>query len=200
MSDNPQSIILQPASYIQRLAVDELFSSRQSLEVELGAGDGSFLTAWAALNPTRNFLAVERLLGRMCKAERKARRADLKNVRLLRIEAAYFLEYLLPPASVAALHVYFPDPWPKRKHHRHRLINAHFAATAARALAPGGVIHLRTDDQSYFAQMRQVFAGNPAFEFVATPRELQSVLTDFERGFQKKGISTLSASYRLAPK
>src|SRR5687768_6077179 len=136
-------IIVQPASYVEKLPLRDLFVTDQPLEVELGAGDGSFLLAWATQNPSRNFLAVERLLGRLRKAERKVRRAGLPNVRLLRIEAGYFLEYMLPARSVAAIHVYFPDPWPKRKHHRHRLINDHFTTIAANALQVGGVVYLR---------------------------------------------------------
>ena len=189
-------IIVQPASYVEKLPVRDLFATDQPLEVELGAGDGSFLVAWAAQNRARNFLAVERLLGRLRKAERKARRAGLTNVRLLRIEAGYFLEYLLPAGSVAAIHVYFPDPWPKRKHWRHRLIDDHFTTVAATALQPGGVIYLRTDDGAYFRQMTDVFARNKAFTPVPTPPDLKVVLTDFERGFQARGVSTCRAAYR----
>src|SRR5687767_206155 len=99
MSVEEKPIIIQPSSYVERLPVHTLFSSAQELEIELGSGDGSFLAAWAALNPQRNFLGVERLLGRLRKTERKARRAGLWHLRLLRIEAGYFLEYMVPPQS-----------------------------------------------------------------------------------------------------
>src|SRR5213593_2529785 len=197
MSANAESLIVQPSSYVERLRLDELFSLRQPLEVELGTGDGSFLVEWARENPAHNFLGVERLLGRLRKAERKVKRAGLKNVRLLRIEAGYFLEYMLPARSVAALHVYFPDPWPKRKHWRHRLINDRFPGIAAVALELGAVVYLRTDDRAYFAQMTEVFDRSSAFEKAATPPELQSILTDFERDFQARGVSTQMVAYRL---
>lgn len=190
-------IILQPASYVEKLSVRDLFVTEQPLEVELGAGDGSFLAAWAAQNPAHNFLAVERLLGRLRKAERKIRRAGLENVRLLRIEAGYFLEYMLPARSVTVLHVYFPDPWPKRKHRRHRLVNEHFTTVAASVLVPGGTVYFRTDDASYFTQISAVFTGNKRFEAVPTPPELRLVLTDFERGFHARGVSTQHAAYRV---
>jgi tRNA (guanine-N7-)-methyltransferase len=193
-------LILQPSSYVDRLPLRNLFIRPQPLEVELGSGDGSFLVSWSAKNPDHNFLAVERLLGRLRKAERKIRRAALTNVRLLRIEAAYFLEYLLPLASVSALHVYFPDPWPKRKHRRHRLVNEHFTQVVATVLQPNGVIYLRTDDESYFAQMTDVFGRNQKFKAVETPPELEVVLTDFERGFQARGVNTRRAAYRLENK
>ena len=194
---NEGSIILQPASYVERLPMDRFFDAPQPLEIELGAGDGSFLVAWAGLRSERNFCGVERLLGRLRKIERKVRRAGFPHVRLLRIEAGYFLEYMVPQGSVSAIHIYFPDPWPKRKHWRHRLINDAFTEVVARALIPSGVIYLRTDDQPYYAQMKQVFERNAKFEAVATPPELRAVLTDFERGFHARGVSTLHAAYRL---
>jgi tRNA (guanine-N7-)-methyltransferase len=196
-SGNEESIVLQPESYVERLPIDTLFDAPQPLEIELGAGDGSFLVAWAAQHPGRNFLGVERLLGRLRKIERKIRRAGLLHVRLLRIEARYFLEYMVPLGIVSALHIYFPDPWPKRKHWRNRLINDAFTEVVAKALIPAGVIYLRTDDAPYFAQMQQVFDRNAKFEAVPTPPELQPVLTGFERGFHARGVSTLHTAYRL---
>src|SRR5437899_443181 len=108
----PKNLIFQPGSYVQPLDPAELFTASKRLEVELGTGDGSFLVQWAGLHPERNFLGVERLLGRLRKTNRKAGRLHLDNVRLMRIEAGYFLEYMLPSDAVSALHVYFPDPWP----------------------------------------------------------------------------------------
>ena len=191
-----ESLIFQPASYVQPLDLSQLFIAAKPLEVELGSGDGSFLVQWAGLHPDRNILAVERLLGRLRKTNRKAMRLELKNVRLIRIEAGYFLQYMLPPASVSALHVYFPDPWPKRKQRKNRLINAQFVEAAAKALVAGGRVYLRTDDGDYFDQMRSVFAGNRAFEVTETPTELRSILTDFERNFRARGVETLHAAFQ----
>src|SRR5579863_449743 len=137
------------ASIVERLDVDGMFARAQPLEVELGSGDGSFLADYAQANPDRNFLGVERLLGRLRKLDRKGLRAGLTNLRLVRLEAAYLAAYLLPASSISAVHVYFPDPWPKRKHRKNRLVNAEFAGSMGRALTPGGVIFLRTDDEDY---------------------------------------------------
>jgi tRNA (guanine-N7-)-methyltransferase len=193
----PAILIFQPESITERTNPARLFPLAQPLEVELGSGDGSFIVQWARLNPNRNFLAVERLLGRLRKIERKGQRNALTNLRLLRMEAWYVLEYLLPPASVSAVHIYFPDPWPKRKHRKNRLINEAFTETAARALAPQGVVYLRTDDADYFQQITAVFNGNPRFQSVETPKELSEVVTDFEREFHKRGVPTLRRGYQL---
>jgi tRNA (guanine-N7-)-methyltransferase len=194
---NCASLIYRPPSWVERLPLREMFERAQPLEVELGSGDGSFLAQWAAGFPGRNFLGVERLLGRLRKLDRKARRAGLANVRLLRIEAGYFLEYLLPIACVQALHVYFPDPWPKRKHRKHRLVNERFPGLAARILVPQGTVYLRTDDADYFVQMQEVFAMDQRFVACDTPNDLALVTTDFERDFQSRGIRTRRAAYRL---
>lgn len=195
-SSAPPSLIHVPESFVERLNFGTLFPTPQPLEVELGSGDGSFLAQWAKLNPQTNFFGVERLLGRLRKLDRKGRRAGLTNLRLIRVEASYFVEFLLPPESADALHIYFPDPWPKRKHRKNRLINEAFTEIAARALTADGLAYLRTDDLDYFQQMTAVFGANAKFQLVETPGELQAVLTDFERGFLARGVQTNRAAYR----
>jgi tRNA (guanine-N7-)-methyltransferase len=191
------SLIYTLPSIIERIDLARLFPADQPLEVELGSGDGSFLAEYARLRPEHNFIGVERLLGRLRKLDRKGRRAGLTNLRGVRLECSYFLEYLLPPGSAAALHIYFPDPWPKRKHHRHRLINDRFPGLARQALAPGGTVYLRTDDEDYFQQMTAVFAADPTFVPAQTPADLTALLTDFEKDFQARGVRTLRAAYRV---
>jgi len=182
---------------LERLDIEKLFPKAQPVEVELGAGDGSFLVQYAERHPDRNFVGLERLLGRLRKIDRKSRRAGLVNVLLIRLEAAYFLEFLLPPVSIDALHIYFPDPWPKRKHRKNRLIDARFTGLAAAALKPAGLVYLRTDDMDYFQQMTEVFSTASQFCLTETPAELSEVMTDFERNFHARGISTLRAAYQL---
>ena len=157
------------------------------------------ISHWAGAHPERNFIGVERLLGRLRKLDRKARRLGLPNLRLMRIEASYFIEYLLPPASVTVLHVYFPDPWPKRRHRKNRLVNEVFVAAAARALAPDGVVWLRTDHAEYFEQMTTVFGAAKEFRPLETPPDLAEVVTDFEREFNARGIATRRAAYAYSP-
>ncbi|HHY84223.1 MAG TPA: tRNA (guanosine(46)-N7)-methyltransferase TrmB [Verrucomicrobia bacterium] len=196
-SDETRSLIVELKSIIERIDLAALFPAAQPLEVELGCGDASFLVQYAAQHRDRNFIGVERLLGRIRKLDRKGRRLQLTNVRGVRIESSYFLQYLLPPHTASALHIYFPDPWPKLKHRRKRLINERFPEIARQALIPGGFVYLRTDDPLYFRQMLDVFSANPAFQPADTPEELKAILTDFETEFLKRGIETLRAAYRL---
>lgn len=190
------SLIYELPSVLERLDLTQLFPKAQPLEVELGCGDASFLAEYARLNPAVNFLGVERLLGRVRKVDRKGRRLGLTNVCGVRIESAYFLEFLLPRHSSQALHLYFPDPWPKKKHRRFRLVNERFTTLSWQALASGGVVYLRTDDTDYFQQMTEVFSLDKRFQLVETPTNLAGVLTDFERGFNAEGIPTQRAAYR----
>lgn len=191
------NLIYQFQTILEPLSLAELFPQPQPLEVELGCGDASFLVEYARCHPATNFIGVERLLGRLQKLDRKGRRAGLANVRGIRIESAYFLRYLLPAGSTTTLHVYFPDPWPKKKHHRHRLINEQFPALARAALTPHGHVFLRTDDADYFAQMNEVFGAAGEFSKVETPVALAEITTDFERDFNAQGIPTLRAAYQV---
>jgi tRNA (guanine-N7-)-methyltransferase len=193
----PQNLIIELRSILEPLNVEEYFQKAQPLEIELGCGDASFLLNYAQAHPERNFIGVERLGGRIRKLDRKGRRAGLTNLRGVRIESGYFLEYLVPPQSATALHIYFPDPWPKRKHLKNRFINERFPAIAQRVLQPGGIVYLRTDHADYFEQMESVFAAATNFRPIETPEELSSVLTDFEAEFLKQGLKTNRAAYGL---
>ncbi|MBI2947279.1 MAG: tRNA (guanosine(46)-N7)-methyltransferase TrmB [Verrucomicrobia bacterium] len=189
------TLIYRPRSYVERLDLSKLFPVARPLEVELGSGDGSFLAAYAQAHPEHNFLGVERLLGRLRKLDRKGQRLGLSNLKVIRLEATYVVEYLLPRESVRALHIYFPDPWPKRRHQARRLINPRFAEAARIALELGGKIYLRTDNTEYFAQMTEVFTGNTGYREIQTLESLSTRLTDFERDFAAKGVPTRRAAY-----
>ena len=195
--NDASNLIFALRSIVEPLDLAELFPKAQPLEVEPGCGDASFLVDYARRHPERNFIGVERLLGRIRKLDRKGRRAGLANLRGVRIESSYFLQYLLPPRAASAVHVYFPDPWPKKKHHKNRLVNERFPALARAALAPGGAVYLRTDDADYFRQMTEVFGADKNFQQVETPVALAELPTDFERDFNSKGTRTLRAAYRL---
>lgn len=196
-AESQKNLVVQLCSIVEPLKLAEVFPRPQPLEVELGCGDASFLVEYARRNPGKNFIGVERLLGRIQKLDRKGRRTGLSNLRGVRIESSYFLQHLLPPRSAVALHIYFPDPWPKKKHRRHRLINETFPALARTALASGGFVYFRTDDADYFQQMTEVFGADKEFQKMETPTELSELPTDFERDFNSRGIQTLRVAYQI---
>jgi len=189
-------LIYELPSILEPINLSHLFPVTRPLVIELGCGDGSFLLSHAKANPDVNFIGVERLLGRIKKIDRKGRRLGLLNLRGVRIESGYFLEYLLPRHSAESLHVYFPDPWPKMKHRRHRFINDHFPTLASQVLKPRGTIFLRTDDENYFAQMLQVFALDQRYKRIETPSSLLALKTDFETEFNARGIPTRHAAFQ----
>ena len=138
-----------PANYFAPLDLTQVFPRAGSLEVDIGCGDGAFLVARAEQFPERNFLGLEKLAGRVRRGCKKASRLGLTNVRFLRIESAYAIQYLLPPASVDIVHLLFPDPWPKKKHRRRRIVTADFLALVQRVLVPNGRFRIATDQEHY---------------------------------------------------
>jgi tRNA (guanine-N7-)-methyltransferase len=139
-----------PADYFQKLDRGEILRDCRPLEVDLGCGDGSFLMDMAAHFPERDFLGVERLLGRVRKVCKKITRRGLENARVLRLESQYVAEWLLPEESVSRLHLLCPDPWPKLRHHRRRLVQVPFLGVVKRCLVPGGEFLFMTDHEEYF--------------------------------------------------
>jgi tRNA (guanine-N7-)-methyltransferase len=143
----PDALEFVPENYFAPVDVAGVFLRNAPLEVDVGCGEGAFTVAMAAKNPAHNFLGIERLLGRVRKVCRRAVRAGVGNVRLLRAENFYVVKLLLAPESVSVFHVMFPDPWPKRRHHRRRLINRDFLDAVRAALKPDGELRLTTDDR-----------------------------------------------------
>ena len=175
-----------PADYAQPLAWPELFQRVAPVEVDLGCGDGSFLAARAMGHPERDFLGIERLLGRVRSTCKKAAFRGLTNLRVIRVEIGTAVEYLLPPNSVDAFHLLFPDPWPKRRHQRRRVVTTQLLNGLARALKPGGVLHLATDQRDYFEQMLRLTRETGLF--VSGPEEGSPLpVTTFEKRFRAAG-------------
>ncbi len=140
------------------------FARRAPLEVEIGSGKARFLVASARACPAHDFLGLERSLSyyRLCRA--RVERAGLGNVRILRADGKIFVETALAPASVRAFHIYFPDPWPKKKQKKRRLLDGIFLELLASRLEAGGTLRIATDHPDYGAQLGPLLDTVEAFE------------------------------------
>ena len=156
------------------------------LHLDLGCGDGSFLTMIARQNPHKDFLGVERLTKRVRSAARKT--AGLTNVRIIRADTLFVLERLLGPESVEACYLLFPDPWPKRRHHRRRLISSGFLASVWSVLIPAGTLQIATDHTEYFAQIWGLVNRSNHFQIIERDMELDSVDSTFGKRFRAAGV------------
>ena len=177
-----------PSDVAKPVLLTELFPAAAPLELDLGCGDGSFIAALAAMHPERNYLGVERLLGRVRTACRRIAEQHLTNARILRVDIAEAAATLIPAASVDVCHVMFPDPWPKRRHHVRRTVTPDFLRAISRILRAGGLLRLTTDDEPYFAQMRIAAATVPAFEPANEESPLLLPQSTFESRFVEAGL------------
>lgn len=182
---------LVPETYLAPLDLVAIFGRAAPLHVDLGCGDGSFLCELARQNPGRNFLGIDKLAGRVAKACRKS--AQLENVRVLNIESSYAVRYLLPGNSVEMFYLFFPDPWPKRRHYRRRIVNSDFLDSICRALQVDGVFRIAMDQRDYFERVLRLVQGDSRFAIEDT-KDVDLPSTKFERRFVEAG----AVIYRLA--
>lgn len=188
-------IELVPETYLAPLDLLTIFGRVAPLHVDLGCGDGSFLCELAQRQPDQNFLGTEKLVGRVAKVCRKA--ASLENVRVLNVESSYAVRYLLPEASVKTFYLLFPDPWPKRRHQRRRIVQPEFLESIHRALEPGGMLQTATDQLDYFQHIQRVAASFQKLECLKHSSfgdHYNVPQTKFERRFREQGTPI----YRLA--
>lgn len=179
-----------PGNYFLKSEVGEIARHGKPLEVDLGCGDGSFLIGMAEKFPERDFLGVERLLGRVRKVCKKATRRGLENARVLRLESRYFIEWLCPEEAISRLHLLCPDPWPKVRHHRRRLVQVEFLEAVRRALVPGGEFLFMTDHEEYFHWVEEKVAEFGKFERLEWVEDsFFYPKTDFQQQWESEGKS-----------
>lgn len=162
-----------------------VFGNNRPVEIEIGIGKGRFLIDAAKRNPDSNFLGIEWAMKYLRLAHKRALNSNLSNMRFLRADAREFVEFFLPANSVHAFHIYFPDPWPKKRHHKRRLINTEFRIEVERSLSSGGLIWLATDHSEYFGAMIEVFEASSTLE----PIELcwAGAKTNYEQKYLNEG-------------
>lgn len=178
------------------------------LEVEVGCGKGRFLTGRAAANPAIDFLGIERMLGRVHSFDDKCHRLKIANAHVLRLEALYTFWYLLPAHGVKTVYVFFPDPWPKKRHHSHRLFGPLFLKALWKRLETGGRLEFATDHEEYFRYVTEEcfppYEGSAAsgiedaaslFRRVKAMERGPEAWTEFETRFRSQGLPIYSAAW-----
>ncbi len=183
----------------------ELFGNDRPIELEIGTGKGGFLLQQARDHEDRNYLGIEWANKYFKLAADRMARWGVGNVRMIRCDAKVFVMRCLSEASITALHVHHPDPWPKKRHHRRRLFDAAFVDAAAKALADGGVLDVQTDHAEYFEQIQSVLRAQPDLEETLFARQNQDESdavfeTIFQIKYQREGREIYRLTYRRRPR
>jgi tRNA (guanine-N7-)-methyltransferase len=164
---------------------DMVFGNTHPVEIEIGIGKGRFLIEAAQNNLQVNYIGVERAAKYLRIAQARSLKRNLENIRLILVSAQDFLEFFVPTESVRAIHLYFPDPWPKKRHHKRRLFNVSFIKEVERILEPGGRLWLATDHEDYFAAMLEVLDGSTCLSEIEV--EWPGVKTNYEEKYISQG-------------
>lgn len=181
-------ILTLPAPVLPPWRTPRLFGNHNPLEIDAGSGKGRFLLARAQNNPAVNFIGIERQNNRVQKVARKAARANLQNVRLVKAEITFILENLIPDDAIQTLYVFYPDPWPKRRHHNRRLMRPAFLDLACRKLQHGGKLHFATDNVDYAAVAKQHLEHHHTLQPCPPFQPTLTEKTDFELIFEAHGL------------
>jgi tRNA (guanine-N7-)-methyltransferase len=193
----PGGIVLDLGSVDLPLASREVFGRSVPLEVELGAGKGRFLLEWAAAHPEVGIVGVERGRRYLQMAALRVARRGLVNVRLVHTTAEDLLFRCLSEGSVVAFHVYFPDPWPKKRHHKRRFFHPSNVARLVEVLAPGGLLRVRTDHDGYASVITELLAGEPRLVPLPADEGFEGIpATNFEVKYAREGRPVTRLAYR----
>ncbi len=162
-----------------------MFGNVHPVEIEIGSGKGRFLIDSAQRHPMVNFVGVEWASKYLRIAHDRILKRQLKNIRLVRAEAREFVEFFVPTKSTQAFHIYFPDPWPKKRHHKRRLFTSGFLKELERTLMPGGWLWLATDYESYFEAILELLRRRNCLH--ETGREWTGTKTNYEEKYLAQG-------------
>jgi len=169
----------------------QLFGNDHPVEIEIGIGKGTFITEQAKARPEVNFLGIEWARWFWRYSSDRLRRNKCQNARTVRAEATYFLTEFVPAESISVLHIYFPDPWPKKRHHKRRLIQEKFMPVVQRVLKSQGRLQVVTDYAEYYEQIEQVIRSSQLevvdYNRPGSAGEGEFVGTNFERKYKREG-------------
>jgi len=168
-ASTPDELELMPGQVTGPLSFTELFGRSAPVEIEVGVGKGRFVLEQAAARPEVDFLALEWSLKHMRVAKDRAGRRKLRNVRFYRADARHVIGHLVPASSISRVHVYCPDPWPKKRHRKRRFFTRPTVLDLERVLQPGGYLNLSTDVGEYFEEICGLLRDHTALEEIVDP-------------------------------
>ncbi|MFT5088495.1 MAG: tRNA (guanine-N7-)-methyltransferase [Candidatus Latescibacterota bacterium] len=163
----------------------EVFANEKPIEIEIGIGKGRFLVDAADRRPDANFVGVEWAMKYLRMAHARSVRSGLDNMRFVRADAREFVEFFVPSATVQAYHIYFPDPWPKKRHHKRRLFNDGFLREIERTLVSGGRLWLATDFADYYEAMLDVLGRSEILHEIEV--DWEGARTNYEEKYLAAG-------------
>lgn len=172
-----------------------MFGNAAPVEVEIGPGDGTFLLGAAAQHPHTNFLGIERSRAKARRLDARVAARGIERVRVVHADALCVVALLIPADSVAAYHVYFPDPWPKRRHAGRRLFTTALVARLAETLVPGGHLFLATDVYGYMRLIHTRVTAANQFSPLAPRASHPGCGTGFARKYRAQGRTIYTAAY-----
>ena len=180
-------IAVRPEDLGKPLVWSELFEADRPVELEIGSGKGTFLAQEAAARPDVSFFGVEYMAKYAAYMADRLRRNGLLNCRTTSMDAQLLVREHVPSLSLQAVHIYFPDPWPKKRHHKRRMVSAGFLPELERIVAPGGQLRIVTDHPEYAEWVAEVLEGATLepieYRPPASAREGEMVGTNFERKY-----------------
>jgi tRNA (guanine-N7-)-methyltransferase len=193
---------VDPEAALAPLDWRQVFGREGRVEVEIGIGKGRFLLACAETRPDVLHFGVEWANEFLRIAESRAAKRGLENVRFARVDAGDFVRRAVADASVGAYYVFYPDPWPKKRHHKRRFLQPANVDALARTLVPRGALHVATDHEEYWAVIEPLLDGHTAFlregQFGGAdfPLPLEEPLTNFEAKYEVEGRKRHRGSWR----
>jgi tRNA (guanine-N7-)-methyltransferase len=199
---DPAAFGMIPDSMSRPATSESVFGNDRPLELEIGSGKGTFLLAESAARPDVNFLGLEYARRYWLVAADRLRRRESPNARVVLAEASGFVRDFLEDESLAGVHVYFPDPWPKTRHHKRRLLKPKTVALLFAKMRPGARLSIATDHEEYFQEIRDAVETSPLvpvpFGPTASALGEELVGSNFERKYRVEGrpLFTLSAEKR----
>jgi len=196
----PRTPLLDVSDYHLPLDMLEVFDNMNEFALEIGFGDGDFLLEMAKENTKMNFIGIEIKRSRFLKAVKRAKKENTANIKFLHMDVEIALDEVFRPASFSIVYINFPDPWPKDRHQKHRIINSRFLERLSQIMKPNGVLEIASDHREYIDHILEVFKATNSFKSIYPPPGYTNTLSDrpetkYETEYRSEGKSIYYLAY-----